>query len=56
MGLLVTIYLVLVNTSNSLLLGFSPALEFTALDAWMLVCKLFLMGALFEYGILLKVY
>ena len=52
MGLLITAYLVTINISAAAQ-NFS-ANTFTAMDAWLYGCKIFIMGALFEYAWVLK--
>ncbi len=52
MGLLVTSYLVLTNMGTSAK-PFKTQV-FTALDAWLYTCKLMVIGAIMEYGWILK--
>ena len=53
MALLITVYLALVNTSNSWMTSFIPKGAFTAIDIWLLFCKTMSFGAMAEYGFLL---
>lgn len=53
MGMLITSYLVLVNTSNSIMLTM-PSGTFTALDLWLMACKCQVCVAMAEYALLLK--
>ena len=48
MGLLVTLFLVLVNIFNTVTTNTPKAEGLTAIEAWMLACILFVCGALFE--------
>jgi hypothetical protein len=52
MGLLITSYLILTNMSATAL-TFHVA-SFTAMDAWLYICKLVVIAALFEYAWLLR--
>ena len=49
MGLLVTLFLVLVNIFNTVTTNTPKAEGLTAIEAWMLACILFVCGALFEW-------
>merc|ERR1719151_333878 len=53
MGLLVTLFLVLVNIFNTVTTNTPKAEGLTAIEAWMLACILFVCGALFEYAAIL---
>ena len=48
MGLLVTLFLVLVNIFNTVTTNTPKAEGLTAIEAWMLACILFVFGALIE--------
>ena len=48
MGLLVTLFLVLVNIFNNVTTNTPKAEVLTAIEAWMLACILFVFGALVE--------
>ena len=52
MGLLITAYLILTNMSISN--HEFEASVFTAMDAWFVVCRLLVGGALFEFALLIK--
>ncbi len=52
MGLLGTSYLVIINISAAVQTFNTNT--FTAMDVWLYGCKLFIMGALFEYAFLIK--
>ncbi|TRY78043.1 hypothetical protein TCAL_06627 [Tigriopus californicus] len=55
MTLLVTVFLVLVNIFNTITTNIPKAEGLTAIEAWVIVCVLFVFGALIEYaGLLLK--
>merc|ERR1719270_2865054 len=55
MTLLVTVFLVLVNIFNTITTNIPKAEGLTAIEAWGIVCVLFVFGALVEYaGILLQ--
>ena len=54
MALLVTIFLMMVNISNSANEKAPEAQGLTALDVWIWGCILFVAAALFEYAVLLK--
>ncbi|XP_023327258.1 glycine receptor subunit alpha-2 [Eurytemora carolleeae] len=55
MTLLITVFLVLVNIFNTITTNIPKAEGLTAIEAWVIVCVLFVFGALVEYaGILLK--
>ena len=55
MTLLVTVFLVLVNIFNTITSNIPKAEGLTAIEAWVIVCVLFVFGALIEYaGLLLK--
>ena len=55
MTLLVTVFLVLVNIFNTITTSIPKAEGLTAIEAWVIVCVLFVFGALIEYaGLLLK--
>merc|ERR1719166_299427 len=53
MGLLVTLFLVLVNIFNNVTTNTPKAEGLTAIEAWMLACILFVFGALIEYAAIL---
>merc|ERR1719150_1794905 len=53
MGLLVTLFLVLVNIFNTVTTNTPKAEGLTAIEAWMLACILFVFGALIEYAAIL---
>ena len=57
MALLITLFLVLINLFSSIL-SYSPTAEaMTAISSWMLVCLLFVFGALIGYaGLLVLLY
>ena len=55
MGMLITSYLVLVNISNSIMLTMHGTNSFTALDFWLLFCKVVVCLALIEYAVLLSI-
>ncbi|XP_040575659.1 glycine receptor subunit alpha-2 [Lepeophtheirus salmonis] len=56
MTLLVTVFLVLVNIFNTITTNIPKAEGLTAIEAWVIVCVLFVFGALIEYaGLLLKI-
>ena len=51
----VTVFLVLVNIFNTITSNIPKAEGLTAIEAWVIVCVLFVFGALIEYaGLLLK--
>merc|ERR1719348_2392478 len=55
MTLLITVFLVLVNIFNTITTNIPKAEGLTAIEAWVIVCVLFVFGALVEYaGILLQ--
>merc|ERR1719481_1747419 len=55
MTLLITVFLVLVNIFNTITTNIPKAEGLTAIEAWVIVCVLFVFGALIEYaGLLLK--
>jgi len=55
MTLLITVFLVLVNIFNTITTNIPKAEGLTAIEAWVMVCVLFVFGALVEYaGILLQ--
>jgi len=55
MTLLVTVFLVLVNIFNTITTNIPKAEGLTAIEAWVIVCVLFVFGALIEYaGLLLR--
>merc|ERR1719242_1327387 len=55
MTLLITVFLVLVNIFNTITTNIPKAKGLTAIEAWVIVCVLFVFGALIEYaGILLQ--
>ena len=53
MTLLVTLFLVLVNIFNAITTNSPKAEGLTAIEVWMLVCILFVFGALVEYAFIL---
>jgi hypothetical protein len=53
MGLLVTSYLVLINISAASTQDFQMNV-FTAMDAWLYGCKIFITAALFEFAWVLR--
>ncbi|XP_040566996.1 glycine receptor subunit alphaZ1 [Lepeophtheirus salmonis] len=53
MGLLVMLFLVLVNIFNTVTTNTPKAEGLTAIEAWMLACILFVFGALIEYAAIL---
>ena len=55
MGMLITCFLVLVNTHSTVMNTMPGSNVFTALDTWMLQCKVILIMAFTEYAFLLRI-
>ena len=53
MTLLVTLFLVLINIFNAITTNIPKAEGLTAIEVWMLICILFVFGALAEYTFIL---
>ena len=55
MALLITILLMIINTSGSAHENTPSSDTFSLIDLWMLICIVFVSLAIFEYGLIIKI-
>ena len=55
MALLITILLMIINTSGSAHENTPSSDTFSLIDLWMLICIIFVSLAIFEYGLIIKI-